>query len=140
MRKKIKKENVNLRFNVLIVIVYLVGIILLVRLFNLQIINGQEYRQTSNTRLSRESILKSSRGEILDRTGNVLATTKTTFGLELYKTKTDDDTLNNCLLNLINLLEQYNISYPNNFPINENKEFTISGDDLSAWLKKYKLL
>ena len=140
MRKKIKKENVNLRFNVLIVIVYLVGIILLVRLFNLQIINGQEYRQTSNTRLSRESILKSSRGEILDRTGNVLATTKTTFGLELYKTKTDDDTLNNCLLNLINLLEKYNISYPNNFPINENKEFTISGDDLSAWLKKYKLL
>lgn len=140
LRKKIKKENVNLRFNVLIVIVYLVGIILLVRLFNLQIINGQEYRQTSNTRLSRESILKSSRGEILDRTGNVLATTKTTFGLELYKTKTDDDTLNNCLLNLINLLEQYNISYPNNFPINENKEFTINGDDLSAWLKKYKLL
>ena len=140
MRKKIKKENVNLRFNVLIVIVYLVGIILLVRLFNLQIINGQEYRQTSNTRLSRESILKSSRGEILDRTGNVLATTKTTFGLELYKTKTDDDTLNNCLLNLINLLEKYNISYPNNFPINENKEFTISGDNLSAWLKKYKLL
>ena len=140
MRKKIKKENVNLRFNVLIVIVYLVGIILLVRLFNLQIINGQEYRQTSNTRLSRESILKSSRGEILDRTGNVLATTKTTFGLELYKTKTDDDTLNNCLLNLINLLEKYNISYPNNFPINENKEFTISGDDLSAWFKKYKLL
>lgn len=139
MKKRIKKENVNLRFNILIVIIYIVGIILLSRLFNLQIINGQKYRETSNTRLSRESILKSSRGDILDRSGNILATTSTTFGLELYKTKTDSQTLNNCILNLTNLLKQYNVSYPDNFPINENKEFTISGEDLDKWLKKYKL-
>ena len=139
MKKRIKKENVNLRFNVIIIIVYIIGIILVTRLFNLQIINGQKYRETSNTRLSRESILKSSRGEILDRSGNILATTTTTFGLELYKTKSDNETLNNCILNLVNLLEQYNVSYPNNFPINENKEYTIEGDNLNDWLKKYKL-
>ena len=81
MKKRIKKENVNLRFNVLTVIVYVVGIILLVRLFNLQIVHGAEYRETSNTRLSRESTLEATRGDILDRTGNVLATTKTTFNL-----------------------------------------------------------
>ena len=140
MKKRIKKEYTNFRFNILIIIVYIIGIILITKLFELQIIKGAEYRQTSNTRLSRESILEPSRGEIVDRSGNILATTKSSFDLELYKTKSDDNTLNNCILNLISLFENYNISYPNNFPVNnECTEFTIEGDKLTTWLKKYKL-
>ena len=139
MRKKIKKEHVNLRFNVLIIMIYFVGIILISRLFNLQIVHGAEYRQTSDTRLSRERILEATRGDILDRSGNVLASTYTTFSLELYKTKSDDQTLNNCILNLVNLLEQYEEEYPNNFPIDNDKKFTISGDELKNWLREYEL-
>ena len=139
MKKRIKKENVNLRFNVLTVVVYIVGIILLVRLFNLQIVHGAEYRETSNTRLSRESTLEATRGDILDRTGNVLATTRTTFNLSLYKTKSDDETLNKCILNITNLLSKNKAGYPDNFPINNDKKYTIKGDDLKKWLKNYKL-
>ena len=139
MKRKIKKENVNLRFNVLTVVVYIVGIILLIRLFNLQIVHGAEYRETSNTRLSRESTLEATRGDILDRTGNVLATTKTTFNLSLYKTKSDDETLNKCILNITNLLSKNKAEYPNNFPINNDKKYTIKGDELKKWLKNYKL-
>ena len=139
MKKKIKKENVNLRFNVLTVIVYLVGIILLVRLFNLQIVHGAEYRETSNTRLSRESTLEATRGDILDRSGNVFATTRTTFNISLYKTKSDDETLNKCILNITNLLEQNKSTYPDNFPINNKKKYTIKDDELKKWLKNYKL-
>lgn len=139
MKKRIKKENVNLRFNVLTVIVYVVGIILLVRLFNLQIVHGAEYRETSNTRLSRESTLEATRGDILDRTGNVLATTKTTFNLSLYKIKSDDETLNRCILNITKLLAKNKSEYPDNFPINKDKKFTIKGDELKKWLKNYKL-
>ena len=106
MKRKIKREYVNLRFNILIVIVYIIGIILISRLFNLQIINGEEYRETSNTRLSRESTLEAARGEILDRSGNILAANNITYNLELYKTKTDDETLNKCILNLVNLLDE----------------------------------
>ena len=139
MKKRIKKEHVNLRFNILIILVYIIGIILIIKLFDLQIVNGAEYRETSNTRLSRESTLEAARGDILDRSGNLLATTYTTFNLELYKTKSDDETLNNCILNLVTLLEQYEQEYPNNFPINEQKEFTIDGDELTEWLKNYDL-
>ena len=53
-RKK-KMPNINLRYNVLSTFVYIIGIILLIQLFNLQIINGATYRETSNTRLTRES-------------------------------------------------------------------------------------
>ena len=139
MKKRIKKEHVNLRFNILIIIVYFVGIILITKLFDLQIINGSEYRETSNTRLSRERILEATRGDILDRSGNILATTYTTFNIELYKTKSDDKTLNNCILNLVNLLEKYDEEYPDSFPINSEKKYTVKDNELKEWLKKYDL-
>ena len=139
MKKRIKKENVNLRFNILTVVVYIIGIILLVRLFNLQIVHGAEYREISNTRLSRESTLEATRGDILDRTGNVLATTKATFNISLYKTKSDDETLNKCILNITNLLSKNKSTYPDNFPINIEKKYTIKGEELKKWLKNYKL-
>ena len=140
MKSKIKKENTNFRFNILTVIVYIIGIVLISKLFQLQIVNGADYREMSNTRLSRESILEASRGEILDRSGNVLATTTSSFNLELYKTKTDDATLNKSILSLIHMFEGYNIKYPNNFPINnECTEYTIGNEELEKWLSKYKL-
>lgn len=140
MKKKIKKENTNFRFNVLTVLVYIIGIILIVKLFELQIVKGVEYREISNTRLSRESVLEASRGEILDRSGNVLATTTSSFSIELYKTKIDNQSLNNCILNLIDLFEKNGVAYPNNFPINnEVTAFTIGDENLKKWLDTYKL-
>ena len=140
MKNKIKKENTNFRFNVLIIIVYIIGVILISKLFELQIVHGTEYRETSNTRLARESTLEPSRGEILDRSGTVLATNTSSFNIELYKTKSDNKTLNTCILNLVTLFEENGINYPNNFPINnEVNAFTIEGDNLKKWLNKYKL-
>ena len=140
MKKRIKKETTNFRFNILTMIVYIIGVILIIRLFGLQIVSGAEYREMSNTRLSREHILEPSRGEILDRSGTILATTTSSFNLELYKTKSDNETLNNCILNLINLCESYNIKYPDSFPVNsEVTEYSIEGENLNKWLSKYKL-
>ena len=140
MKKKIKKENTNFRFNISLILVYVIGVVLISTLFNLQIVNGAEYRETSNTRLSRESILEPSRGEIVDRSGNILATTTSSFNIEIYKTKSDDETLNNCALNLVNLFESYGVNYPNNFPVNnECTAFTKEGESLTKWLKDYKI-
>ena len=86
-RNKVNNVNTNLRFNMVTVITYLVGIVLLVQLFNLQIVHGAEYREESNTRLTRESTLEATRGNIMDKSGNVLVSSNTKFGLELYKTK-----------------------------------------------------
>lgn len=73
---KIKNKKEKLRFNIVSAFVYIIGIILVGQLFNLQIVKGQEYREQSNTRLSRESTLRAARGDILDQSGNKLATTK----------------------------------------------------------------
>ena len=66
-------------------IVYLVGIIILMQLFNLQIINGSEYRENSNTKLTREAKIEAARGSIMDRNGNVFVSTEMHFSLEMYR-------------------------------------------------------
>ena len=75
-----RKEN-KLRYNILIAIVYIIGIVLLLQLFNLQIVNGQEYREQSNTRLTRETTIKAARGNILDSSGEKLVSTKLVYNV-----------------------------------------------------------
>lgn len=66
MKKSNKQINFKLRYNIVTVFTYLIGIGLLIQLFNLQIVHGNEYLETSNTRLTRESVLKAARGNIRD--------------------------------------------------------------------------
>lgn len=114
------KPNYKFRYNIVMAGVYLVGIVLLVQLFNLQIIHGEAYRQTSNTRLTRESTLKAARGSITDRSGTDIVGTTTSFSLEIYKSKIDNNTLNDTLLRIANVLEQNNSKYIDDFPITIN--------------------
>lgn len=139
-RKK-KMPNINLRYNILSTFIYVIGIVLLVQLFNLQIINGSSYRETSNTRLARESTLYASRGYILDRNGNELANVEMTFSLEMYKTKIENKLLNDTSLRIINTLEQNGDTYTDTFPIKINPyEYTFTNEGKKVeWLKKYKL-
>ena len=134
------KEQVNIRFNIINILVYLIGIILIVQLFNLQVVHGESYREQSNTRLSRSSVIKAARGSILDRSGNELAGVKTENNIEIYKTNISDEELNKSVLNLVELLNKYEIGYDDTFPVKINPfEFTISGDELTNWKKKYKI-
>ena len=113
---------------------YIVGIILILQLFNLQIVHGQEYRETSNTRLTRESVLKAARGNILDSTGNKLVTSETSFSLELYKTKIEDSVLNNTILKTINILKSNKDEYIDNLPIAVNPvRYTLPEENLKSW-------
>jgi penicillin-binding protein 2 len=130
-------RNTNLRYNLITILVYIVGIVLIVQLFNLQIVNGKEYRKTSNTRLSRETVIKAARGSIKDRTGNLLVTTKMGFNIELYKTKINTTTLNKTILNTIKILENNNDKYINNLPISiEPFKFTIDDEESQVNWKK----
>ena len=133
---KAKLNEHEIRYNIMLIIVYIIGVILLVQLFNLQIINGEKYRKESNTRLTRETTLEAARGEILDRTGNKLVTTTMNFSIEIYKTKVDNEILNNTLLKLANLLEQDNDTYIDNFPISiEPYEFKIQESEQKTFKK-----
>lgn len=134
---KARKENEKVRYNILTILVYIIGIVLLAQLFNLQIVNGEEYRQTSNTKLTRESILEADRGNIKDSSGVKLATVDTQSSVELYKTKIDNETLNNTILNLINILNTNGDTYVDNFLVDINPyRFKLESEDSQKKWKK----
>lgn len=134
-------EKTNFRFNILTTCTYLVGIIILIQLFNIQILKGTDYRQTSNTKLTRESKIEAVRGSILDSSGNVLVSTDMTFSLEMYKTKVEDRILNSSISVMTNILNQNGDEYNDNFPITTNPfEFQFNSEEkLAEWKKKYKI-
>ena len=111
---------------------------MLAQLFNLQIVHGKEYRETSNVKLTRETVTKAARGTIKDSSGNVIAGIELGFSLELYKTKQDGQELNQSILNLINVLEKNGDTYIDTFPIKMNPiEFTYQDEeDQIAWKQK----
>lgn len=122
-------------------LIYLAGIVLLLRLFDLQIVQGEEYREKSNTRLTRETTLEAARGSFLDRTGTVIASTTTAAKVELYKTKIDNQTLNNAILEMLNVLEKNGDKYKDTLPITINPfAYNFSSEERLADFKEdYKI-
>lgn len=134
---KNKERNDRIRYNIITIIVYLIGILLLLQLFNLQIVHGQEYRETSNTKLTRESLLKADRGSIRDSSGTLLAGAEAQYSVVLYKTKVNNENLNNTILNVLNVLSTNGDSYVDNFLIDINPyRFKLSEEESQKKWKK----
>lgn len=132
-----EERNMRLKYNLITIFVYIVGFILIAQLFNLQIIRGEEFRNQSNKRLTRETVLEAARGKILDTKGAPLVSTNMGFELKMYKTKIDIQTLNSTILKSINVLEKNNDLYVDNLPILIDPfRFNSENEDL---IKKWKL-
>ena len=132
-----KEKNNRIRYNIITILVYLIGIVLLAQLFNLQIIHGAEYRETSNVRLTRESVLKADRGNIKDNTGTLLAGVEAQNTIVLYKTKVSNQVLNDTILRLINLLSQNGDKYVDNFLMDLNPyRFKLTEEESQKKWKK----
>lgn len=62
------------------------------------------------------------------------------FELQLYKSKIDNNTLNETILKVINILEKNEDTYTDTFPIKINPfEYTYEGETLKNWKKNNKL-
>lgn len=134
-------DKKNVRYNIFTILIYIVGIILIVRLFNLQIVHGEEYLEEANSRLTRETTIKATRGNILDCNGNILAGNQIKYSLKIYRSKIDEDNLNKTILNTINILESNGDTYIDDFPININPtEYKYKKqENIDLWIKSNKL-
>ena len=120
---------------------YVCGFAILFQLFNLQIVNGNMYRESSNTRLSRETNIQATRGSILDRNGVPLVSSDMAFSLEMYKSKADDASINHSISVMTSILENNGDKYVDKFPISINPfkyEFS-SEEKLNEWKEKYDI-
>lgn len=122
------------RFNILIIFICIVGLSFIVKLYDLQIVNGQSYLEQSEKRLVREVAIKAPRGEIYDRYGKLIVTNEIGYDLCLYYTKIEKVNLNKMLLKATYILEKNGDEYINNFPVNfEENTFKKSEESMKTW-------
>ena len=129
------------RIFILYVIVVLISVVFIIQLFNLQILNGKEYREKSEKRMLRTETITASRGEITDRNGVVLASSKLSFNVELYKVKVTPEEQNESIAKLIHILISNGDKIYSTFPIND--EFTAfsfeNEEEEKKWKKEMKI-
>ena len=88
MGTKIKRifRKISLkRTTVLVLAFVLMSVVLVRRLFDLQIIQGQDYISKFEARTTKERVIKSTRGNILDRNGDILASNVLSYSLCLFR-------------------------------------------------------
>lgn len=130
MTDKIKEIIKNPKSRLIIiffVFVILFGI-LSIKLFTLQIIEGEYYSNNFNQKTIRTITVPPTRGIIYDRNGIPLATNKSSYTLKMDPSIFVEDQ-NQVILNLINLLEKNGDSYVEDFPITDNLEFSFNSSE-----------
>jgi len=105
------KDKIKNRFLILSLAYAAFAFIIVFRLFNLQIVEGEKYDIYLQTRVLKEITIKAPRGKILDRNGVPLALNRQGFAVDIVKTDITNAELNEMLLKLVELFEKNNVSY-----------------------------
>lgn len=112
-----------------IVLVLMLGAIVW-RLYDMQIINGEGYKNLSDQRISANMTQKAPRGEITDRNGKVLVKNRKGYSIKLQKTSISDEEFNAMILKLFEIFDEEGIAFTDTFPISYEQPFYYTfGDD-----------
>lgn len=126
------------RLFVLGIIVVLLFSVLMIRIFNVQIVNGEYYLENYIQMAEREVLTSGTRGIIYDRNGEVLAYNKLAYAIEIEddisdSTEDKDKKLNEIIAKTINIITSNGDKLINDFPIilntNNEFEFSVSSDN-----------
>lgn len=145
MFKKIRDSIINFitsRYFILILMFFVLGIILIYRIFNLQIVNGESYLDEFTLKIKKERNIPSTRGNIYDRKGELLAYNELAYSVtieDVYESGSDkNERLNQTIKTLIGMIEENGDSIVTDFNIildsNGEYQFTVSGTQLQRFL------
>ena len=105
-----------------------------VRLYSVQMLGAGDLVADSDTYTSYYTV-KASRGELLDRNGNVMVGNRASYNLVFNNyVLTNADNPNEHLLRLVKMVRQLGVDYIENFPITEDRpyEYTLAQQS-SSW-------
>ncbi len=142
--KEFLKNFFKSRLFVLSAVMALLLVILLERLFSLQIINGEEYQENYTLRIKKEKVLSSTRGNIYDRNGELLAYNELAYSVTIEDNGTYDSLeeknriINAEIADILKVLDKNGDEIQNNFCIALNEDgsfsFTVDGKKLLRFL------
>ncbi len=135
-RKKLIKFFDN-RIAVLVTFIFILMCVLVLRLFSLQIIHGEEYLNDFEQKITRTIEVEAPRGNIYDRNGVPLAINETVYSVKIDPSISVSN-WNEVLVNLIRLFDKYDQEYIDDFPITKTQpyEFTFTSESQEKQWKK----
>ncbi len=133
---------VTSRFFILSLLVTGLCAVLVYRLFDLQIVRGESYMENFRLRIRKERSIASTRGQIFDRNGNIIAYNELAYSViieDVYDSgSTKNEELNTTIYRLIHMIEDNGDSIINDFSIviDEDGKFsyTVTGNVLLRFL------
>lgn len=117
-------RNNGKRMLVISILTIVLAIVCTVRLFDLQIIKGSDYKEQAEQRLIRAYSVKAPRGEIVDRNGKAIVKNRMGYMVRIQKVDMSEDELNDVLCKTGKLVAEYGSEIQSDFPIivNENTD------------------
>lgn len=117
---RLAREEKKGRFIALITVFICLFLVFCIRLVNIQVVNGEKYAKTSTASTSSTTV-KATRGQILDRNGNVLVGNRQgneiIFNASTFPSFDEQDKRNEIILSLVNLFEDNGAAWINELPI-----------------------
>lgn len=142
--KYLLSKIIKSRLLVVLVVFMLLFALLINRLFVLQIVHGQDYRDNFELTIRKERTVPSIRGIIYDRKGEVLAYNELAYSVVIEDNgdytdmKTKNKELNDIIYKLIGFIEEKGDSIVNNLSIildgSGQFQFTVEGAKLKRFL------
>ncbi len=138
------KSFFNNRIAVLIAVLIVLFSILVVHLFNLQIIKGNEYKKSLNSSIEKVISTQASRGRIFDRNGVLLAYDDIVYAVNIsdtgsYKNKTEkNESINNSIIKTLDILKKNGDKYTNTFGISYEDgkyKYNVEGNSRLGFLR-----
>ncbi|MEE1255812.1 MAG: penicillin-binding transpeptidase domain-containing protein [Lachnospiraceae bacterium] len=144
MFKKLKENLFNMvtsRLLLLFVVFTGMAVVLIYRLFYLQIVNGESYLNNFQLKIQKEKVIEGTRGNIYDRNGNLLAYNELAYSVtieDVYESGSKKhEPLNQTLHKVIRMIEDNGDSVISEFNItldNNEYTYTVEGKQLLRFL------
>ena len=133
-------KNDSNRAYALLFIAGIMCLLCVLKLFQLQIIEGKEYREIAEQKKYLTMTVEAPRGEILDRYGNVLVGNRTGFSVQIKPSNLSASERADMLAKLILMLEKQGDTVRDSLPITTKApfKFTMTGDDAKKRLVNWK--
>ena len=113
-----KKDSTKLRMIICVILLLVIFGGFALRLFDWQIVHGDEYKELSAASTAHTVQSDATRGEILDVNGEPLAVNETAYNIVINKVYAgDDNDLNLIIINLLNTLNECDEEYIDELPI-----------------------
>ncbi|WP_026475943.1 penicillin-binding transpeptidase domain-containing protein [Alkaliphilus transvaalensis] len=131
------------RYFVTTTVFVMIFTIILFRLADLMIVNGETYREQAENRIFKSIELAAPRGEIRDRYGRLIAGNRTSYTVQIMKNEVTGDSVNDVALRLTQIFESNGDQYVDEFPIivDDNGQYHFTFDlEKEDWKERNDLL